>query len=482
MPFRLARRARAVLCCLLAAIAAIAGSTPAFAARNGQLPSSQLATIVKAGSCTKLRVDAAAAYNTLQLRAGRRLSVNGCSSAYRKVGRTSDFRRGVFGTQWFFRGQWCSVGKCVNAAVPGTSNHGLGIAVDVPPHVRAIVDRLGRRYGWCKCWSDAPHESWHLRWRAGVWRQRPDPGPSLTEPLLAEGSGGPGQGRWVRILQRRLSAHGLLGFVIDGHFGPATRKAVIGFQAARRLPGDGRVGPRTWRALRRQPKLTPAPAPAPKPVGPVSGVDVSQWQGDVDWAGVRRGGHEFAVVKTSEGATWRDPAFSTRRMLAVRRAGLVRGVYHFLRPQPGRSGVTEASFAVQVARTGGWGPGDLPLVADIESTKLPPAGTCHYLRTFTRRVRELTGRAPIIYTFPSFAASTLRCGEWLAHHELWIAHYGVNAPTIPGPWQDATIWQHTDHGHADGIAGTVDLNRLAGGRPRLSRLLLPDAPPAPATR
>lgn len=63
-----------------------------------------------------------------------------------------------------------------NAATPGTSNHGYALAVDLSSYAqRAAMDRVGARFGWAKAWSDASWEWWHLRWREGVWRPKPNP-------------------------------------------------------------------------------------------------------------------------------------------------------------------------------------------------------------------------------------------------------------------------------------------------------------------
>ena len=63
------------------------------------------------------------------------------------------------------------------AAVPGTLNHGWGLVVDVATQeMRAMIDDIGRKYGWAKEWSDAPSEWWHLKYAAGVWSGS-DPGP-----------------------------------------------------------------------------------------------------------------------------------------------------------------------------------------------------------------------------------------------------------------------------------------------------------------
>jgi hypothetical protein len=150
----------------------------------------------------------------------------------------------VFWRQW-----WCARFRCANAAVPGTSNHGWGLAVDVPLWVRRVVDRIGAKFGWCKCWSDAAQEWWHLKWRAGAWERRPDPGTDPRRPRLARGSGGPGQARWVRRAQRRLRAHGRR-VRVGGRLGRRTCAAVRRFKRAHRLPRDCEIAGRTWRQLR----------------------------------------------------------------------------------------------------------------------------------------------------------------------------------------------------------------------------------------
>jgi hypothetical protein len=64
--------------------------------------------------------------------------------------------------------------------VPGTSNHGLGLAVDVPQGTRSIIDQIGEPFGWAKKWSDAPQEPWHIKYRAGIFS---GPAAASVDPL-----------------------------------------------------------------------------------------------------------------------------------------------------------------------------------------------------------------------------------------------------------------------------------------------------------
>lgn len=134
-------------------------------AANGRLPASALAPI--AGG--QLERTAAAAWNAMNVEARR----NGLE--LRPTGSRSSYRN--YADQEHFWNLYQS-GKGNLAARPGTSNHGWGLAVDVATQgMRSMIDRIGRKYGWAKAWSDAPSEWWHLKYRAGVWSGK-DPGPT----------------------------------------------------------------------------------------------------------------------------------------------------------------------------------------------------------------------------------------------------------------------------------------------------------------
>lgn len=143
-------------------------------AENGKLPPSDLAPIAQ-GQLAK-ESHCAASWNTMNVEArslGLEIVPTGSKSSYRtyeqQVELYNDYLNGTGNL----------------AAVPGTSNHGWGLAVDVATmDMRGMIDRIGRKYGWAKEWSDAPSEWWHLKYAAGVWSGS-DPGP-YGSPLAAE--------------------------------------------------------------------------------------------------------------------------------------------------------------------------------------------------------------------------------------------------------------------------------------------------------
>lgn len=198
---------------------------------NGRLPDSVLAPI--AGG--RLRKDAAARWNAMNAkRRSQGLSTilpNGSMSSYRTLAQ-----------QVFLRNQWCARGACQNAAIPGTSNHGWGLAVDAnnPPGVNAS----GAPFGYQKRWSDAAWEPWHFKW-AGFGSTV---GGTLTlRPTLRPGHG---YGKWGRQAKRALRKRGHKGLIASsGYYGRGMKKAVVMFQRNHGLTPDGIVGPSTWRKL-----------------------------------------------------------------------------------------------------------------------------------------------------------------------------------------------------------------------------------------
>jgi GH24 family phage-related lysozyme (muramidase) len=214
-------------------------------ASNGKLPKKDLARVYHPNLTLYLRKDAAAAFNTMNLVA-RRLRVplyaTGPISAYRSYEQQVEAKR-LYGS---------------NAATPGTSNHGWGLAIDIPQTVQQkMINRIGAKFGWQKKWSDASWEPWHFKWKEGVWFNRPDPGVSYKYPIMRLGSGGPGQKPRVRKIQRRLRAHGFPVKNTKGEFNKLIEKRVKEFQKAKKLKADGIVGETTWKQLLKKPVKSP---------------------------------------------------------------------------------------------------------------------------------------------------------------------------------------------------------------------------------
>lgn len=197
-------------------------------------------------------------------------------------------------------------------------------------------------------------------------------------------------------------------------------------------------------------------ATGPAPQGDrLAGIDVSHWQGTVDWQRVAGHGISFAFIKATEGGDYTDPAFAANWAGAAP-AGVARGAYHFYRPQ-----TDAAAQAEHFLRTVQLRAGDLPPVLDVEVTDGRSASAIAAgVRTWLETVERATGRRPIVYTRASFWSAQM--GDFGAY-PLWVAHYSAASPNIPAGWSGWTFWQHSDAGRVAGISGDVDLNWFAGG-------------------
>lgn len=211
------------------------------------------------------------------------------------------------------------------------------------------------------------------------------------------------------------------------------------------------------------------PAGPGRPEGPfvpaglgVRGIDVSHYQGRVDWAQVADSGHRFVFAKATEGRHYVDPTYLANKEGAEAH-GLAFGAYHFADPEHGRiDAIREANHFVEAARLR---PGNLLPVLDLETTGgLDHRQLTRWILTWLRQVRDRLGVRPIVYTSP--VGWALRTGDTEAiaragFEQLWVAHWGVDTPAVPaGRWDGNgwTFWQRDACGSVPGISGCVDVD------------------------
>lgn len=205
------------------------------------------------------------------------------------------------------------------------------------------------------------------------------------------------------------------------------------------------------------------------------GIDVSEYQGNIDWNAVKTSGISFSFIKASEGTSITDSMFSTN-YAAAKSAGVLRGAYHYARP--GESSATQqATHFLNVVDAVG-GIDELPAALDVEDNGgLTNQELAAWIRSWVSQVASSTGKTPLLYTYVSFANSYLEPG--LANLQLWLAEYGVAEPQNAGGWTTWTFWQYTDTGSVSGISGNVDLDVYSGGINQLTTTY-GSSTPAPA--
>ena len=191
----------------------------------------------------------------------------------------------------------------------------------------------------------------------------------------------------------------------------------------------------------------------------VKGVDVSHYQGEIDWRALRQSGVRFAYIKATEGASLRDPRFAENWQHS-HDAGMARGAYHFF--SLCKSGAVQAAnfIAAIPASTG-----SLPHALDVEQMEPCPNGRriAHPLTeigAFLTAAEKHFGQRPLIYTTSEFYEAYFRHG-WSAEQRekerFWLRSLH-RAPGY-GRW---IIWQYHNRGRRDGIDGPVDLNAFNG--------------------
>lgn len=202
----------------------------------------------------------------------------------------------------------------------------------------------------------------------------------------------------------------------------------------------------------------------------IRGIDVSHHQGKINWEKLSKACVDsvrvsFAFIKATEGTDLIDECFE-QNFSAAREAGIVRGAYHYFRPELSASAQAR-HFADAVFLE----PGDLPPVLDLEEKgDLSSEALRDSALVWLRYMERCYGVKPILYTYAKFRTQYLGYKE-MDEYPYWIAHYYVDTLSYTGPWK---FWQHTDRGRLPGIRGDVDLNCYNGSMYDLKRLAIPD--------
>jgi GH25 family lysozyme M1 (1,4-beta-N-acetylmuramidase) len=211
----------------------------------------------------------------------------------------------------------------------------------------------------------------------------------------------------------------------------------------------------------------------------VSGPDVSGWQhpsgAAISWSTVKASGQDFTFIKATEGGTFTN-AYFARDWADSSAAGLYRGAYHYARPGSS-SAITQARYFASVIGDQ-HAPMTLPPTLDLEeSGGLSPSALISWTRTFLTTLESLTGRRPIIYTYPYFWRTAMAGSTAFTSYPLWIASYSTSSPPTLG-WPSWTFWQYSSTSSVRGIpgSGSIDMNTFNGTMSDLATLANSTAP------
>ncbi len=180
------------------------------------------------------------------------------------------------------------------------------------------------------------------------------------------------------------------------------------------------------------------------------GIDVSHYQGEIDWAAVADDGIEFAYIKSTEGGDTVDERFA-ENWSGARRTGIKVGAYHFFTLCR-----TGADQAANFLRTVPSGQSDLAPSVDLEFEKNCAARPAvavlrRELSVFLDRIEQATGRQVLLYVSPPVEAKYAITTTFA--RPIWERRLFERPEDV-----DWDVWQWSNVGRVDGIGGDVDLN------------------------
>ncbi|MGI0116765.1 glycoside hydrolase family 25 protein [Zooshikella sp. RANM57] len=187
----------------------------------------------------------------------------------------------------------------------------------------------------------------------------------------------------------------------------------------------------------------------------IHGIDVSYYQGTINWKKVAKNNIDFAFAKATGGVFFTDPQFENN-WHGMRAVGIKRGAYHFF--YASESAQEQARHFLNTIRK--LTPTDLPPVLDVEILdNTEPALLRQRVITWLKIVEERTQKTPIIYSDLYFARQYLNDPR-LSKYPLWVADYSKQLGALPSVWrqQGWLFWQHSENGRVPGVNGAVDLD------------------------
>ena len=184
------------------------------------------------------------------------------------------------------------------------------------------------------------------------------------------------------------------------------------------------------------------------------GIDVSKWQGTVDWAKVKADGYHFAIIRAGYGreASQVDPTFATN-VAGAKKAGLYCGAYWYSYATDAAGAKAEAELFLKTVKGYQF---DFPLVFDIEDStqqSLSKSTVAAIIDTFCNTV-ENAGYYCTLYSYASFLTNNVPV-SCQSEHDIWVAHTKTEKPAFSRAYG---MWQYSHTGTVNGVSGSTDLN------------------------
>lgn len=188
------------------------------------------------------------------------------------------------------------------------------------------------------------------------------------------------------------------------------------------------------------------------------GIDVSAWQGEINFTRVKDAGIEAVYIRAGEGANITDRYFE-RNYENAKAAGLKYGFYHYVTARTVSEAEEQADFFAALIRSK---PYDMKAAMDFENLSgLTADEAVAIAKAYLERLEQRSGHTPAVYSDAYDARTVWRSN--LTKYPLWVADYGVREPGSIGGWSSWSGFQYSDKGAVSGISGHVDLDYFRDG-------------------
>lgn len=188
----------------------------------------------------------------------------------------------------------------------------------------------------------------------------------------------------------------------------------------------------------------------------MKGIDVSTWQGEIDWESVKNAGIEFAIIRSGWG--WKNDGETDKwffhNIKGAKSAGIKVGVYHYSYAESVENAKQEAQYCLSIVKSSGVKL-DLPIYFDIEDKSIANKHDRN-IRTdmciaFCSEI-EKAGYWAGVYANLNWFKNYLNKEELAKRYTLWLAQYNDTHE------MDCDVWQYSSSGSVTGINGNVDMN------------------------
>ncbi|GAA0086817.1 hypothetical protein UT300007_32580 [Clostridium sp. CTA-7] len=185
--------------------------------------------------------------------------------------------------------------------------------------------------------------------------------------------------------------------------------------------------------------------------GKYKGIDISSWQGEVDFRKISESGVQIVYIKATEGNYYVNPRLG-EYYLGSKNNNMLIGFYHFFRAR-----VDAKAQAHYFASYVNGKDSNCRLALDIELTDWYEAEELSNMCiTFLEEVKRLTGKEVVVYTYTNFAKTSLT--KDLSKYPLWVADYDVTTPEDNHIWNSWIGFQYLEAGNVSGISGYCPLD------------------------